>query len=176
MAVGCWGYIEAAREIADAQERLGVSFDAIVSAVGSGGTAAGLELGARLFGLSGRVWGINVCDDESYFRPLVHRIATEAIERYALPVDLAPEEIGILDGHVGDGYGKTRPEELRTLVEVARLEGIVLDPVYTGKAFHGLRRELHGPAFRDAKHVLFIHTGGLFGLFPHASALSLHLT
>lgn len=175
MPVGCWGYIEAAREIARAQQQLGISFDAIVSAVGSGGTAAGIELGARIFGLRGRVWGINVCDDEDYFRPLIHRIASEAIERFELPVNLAADEIGILDGHIGDGYGKTRPEELQTLVEVARREGIVLDPVYTGKAFHGLRQELHNPVFRDAKNILFIHTGGLFGLFPYATALTAHL-
>jgi D-cysteine desulfhydrase len=66
-----------------------------------------------------------------------------------------------------------RPEELQTLVEVARSEGIVFDPVYTGKAFHGLRRELATGRFADAKNLLFVHTGGVYGLFPHAEALPL---
>lgn len=173
MPIGSWGYIEACREIAQFEQREGLRFDAIVAATGSGGTLAGLELGKRLFGLEGDVFGINVCDDEAYFRSLVHRIATETIERFSLDVTLSPEEIGILDGHVGLGYGRPRPEELETLLEVARTEGVVLDPVYTGKAFHGLKHELREGRLKDKQRVLFIHTGGVFGLFGHLEQLAL---
>jgi D-cysteine desulfhydrase len=173
MATGAWGYIEACAEIAAAQSELGVEFDAIVAAVGSGGTAAGLEIGARLFGLSAKVWGINVCDDERYFRDKIHRIASETIKKYELDVQLRPEDIGLIDGYVGRGYAQSTPDELAHLVEFARREGIVLDPVYTGKALFGLAQEITGPRFADAQNVLFIHTGGVFGLFPKQAELPL---
>jgi D-cysteine desulfhydrase len=173
MTTGTWGYIEACREIADAERTLGVTFDAIVHAVGSGGTSAGLEIGTRLFGLSAKVWGINVCDDAAYFRELIHRIASEAIDRYDLPVAFTAEEIGIIDGYVGRGYALSSPEELQALVEVARREGLVLDPVYTVKAFLGLASEIHRPALARAKNILFVHTGGIYGLFPKAADLVL---
>lgn len=173
MATGAWGYIEACAEIAAAQSELGVKFDAIVAAVGSGGTAAGLEIGARLFGLSAKVWGINVCDDEAYFREKIHRIASETIQKYGLGLTLDPEDIGIIDGYVGRGYAQSTNEELQHLVEFARREGIVLDPVYTGKALYGLSQEIKGPRFEDAQNVLFIHTGGVFGLFPKHAELPL---
>ena len=121
-----------------------------------------------------RVVGVNVCDDEHYFRALIHRIANEAIERFSLPVTLEPAEIGILDGYVGRGYGINRPEELALLVETARREGIVLDPVYGAKAWFALREEItRGHRFAGASDVLFVHTGGVFGLFPKADELVL---
>jgi D-cysteine desulfhydrase len=173
MPIGCWGYIEAAAEIAAAQADLGITFDAIVHAVGSGGTSAGLELGVRLHGVSADVWGVNVCDDEDYFRDLVHGLIVDTREAWQLDVPLDRGDIGILDGHVGDGYGIARPEELQTLLDLARREGIVLDPVYGGKAFHGLLRELADGRFAGARNILFIHTGGIFGLSPYADALPL---
>lgn len=171
MALGAWGYIEACEEIARAQDELGVVFDAIVHAVGSGGTSAGMELGVRLFALRARVFGVNVCDDEAYFRPLIHRIAREAIERFRLPVELAAEEIGIIDGYVGRGYGQNRPEEWTAILETGRREGLILDPVYTGKAFYALSREVQEGRLSGARDVLFLHTGGVYELFPKAGEI-----
>jgi D-cysteine desulfhydrase len=162
---------DVAGELADAQAELGVTFDAIVHAVGSGGTSAGLELGVRMHGVRADVWGINVCDDEDYFRDLVHEIIVKTREAWELDIPLDRGDIGLIDGHVGDGYGKTRPDELQTLVDLARREGVVLDPVYGGKAFHGLLRELADGRFADARNILFIHTGGIFGLQPYADSL-----
>lgn len=170
MAIGTWGYIEAAAEIATWQRDHGIEFDAVVAATGSGGTAAGLELGARMHGLK-RVVSINVCDDEAYFRELIFSIASEADERFGLATAIARDEIEIVDGYVGDGYGKTRPEELRALTELARTEGLVLDPVYGGKAWRGMLCELDSGRLAGCANVLFVHTGGVFGLFPHADAL-----
>ncbi len=171
MPIGSWGYIEAAREIAEAQQEHGVRFDAIVSAVGSGGTSAGLELGARLFGLHAKLWGVNVCDDEAYFRERISTLAAATIEQHDLPVSLPPEEVGLIDGYVGEGYARTRPEELQLLTTLAREEGVLLDPVYTGKAMFALQREWRHERFAGARNILFIHTGGIYGLFAHAPAL-----
>lgn len=71
----------------------------------------------------------------------------------------------ILDGYVGDGYAISRPEELEFICDIAETEGIILDPVYTGKAMKGLYTEIKKGTFKDSKNILFIHTGGLFGLF-----------
>ncbi len=75
-----------------------------------------------------------------------------------------------MDGYVGRGYALSRPEELKAILELARLEGVILDPVYTGKAFFGMISELakHPDAF--GSRIVFIHTGGLFGLFPRQMA------
>ncbi len=173
MAAGTLGYIEACQEIAQAERELGVTFDAIVSAVGSGGTSAGIELGVRLCGLRARPVGVPVCDDATYFRPLIHRIASEAIARYGLGIALTPQEIELVDGYVGEGYAVSTAGELAFLVQVARTEGVVLDPVYSGKAFRGLRAEIERGRFRDAKDVLFLHTGGVFGLFPKTDEVPL---
>ncbi|MEM9457130.1 MAG: D-cysteine desulfhydrase family protein [Myxococcota bacterium] len=172
MPVGSWGYIEAAKEIAQAEAEHGVRFDAIVHAVGSGGTSAGLELGRRLFGLEAKLYGVNVCDDAATFRELIGSLAEATARQYNLPVSVPPEQIELIDGYVGEGYGRTRPEELALLLTLARLEGVMLDPVYSGKAMFALHREWSHERFAGAKHVLFVHTGGLLGLFAHATGLT----
>ena len=73
--------------------------------------------------------------------------------------------VEMVDGHVGLGYAKSRPEELATIRDVCRSDGIVLDPVYTGKAFHGVVTELKQNPKRFGSTVAFVHTGGMFGLF-----------
>jgi D-cysteine desulfhydrase len=78
---------------------------------------------------------------------------------------VAPDEIDLIDGYVGRGYALSRPEELELIRTVAQQEGIFLDPVYTGKAMFGLRDQIHKGRFRKGERVLFLHTGGIYGLF-----------
>ena len=78
----------------------------------------------------------------------------------------------IIDSYIGPGYAQSTPEMLSTLCAVARTDGVVLDPVYTGKAFHGLRAELARDRSAFGKRVVFLHTGGVFGLFPFAAQLA----
>ena len=170
MASGGWGYIEAMQEVVAAERELGVRFDAVVSAVGSGGTAAGLELGARLTGFKGQCIGVPVCDTAAFFRTRVAELAEQTTRAYNLPVTIDPADIGLLDGYIGGGYGVTHPDELAVLVQLAKDDGVLLEPVYSGKAFRGLTRELDG-RFADAQNILFIHTGGIFGLSAYASDL-----
>ena len=167
-AIGAWGYVGCVEELA---AELGDQPLTLVYAAGSGGTGAGLILGIKLLKLPWRAVGVNVCDDKAYFVEAIGEIVEAAIKKWLLPVEFDRSEIEILDGYVGVGYAKSRPEELMTIRDVARAEGLILDPVYTGKAFHGMARELERDKRAFGERVCFIHTGGIYGLFPKAKEL-----
>lgn len=167
-AVGAWGYVACIEELAN---ELGEEPLTIVYAAGSGGTGAGILLGIKLLGLPWRAVGVNVCDDKDYFVTAIGEIMEAAIKKWLLPVEFDRSEIEICDGHVGIGYAKSRPEELATIRDVARAEGLILDPVYTGKAFHGMTKELERDKRAFGERICFIHTGGIYGLFPKAKEL-----
>ncbi|MCI0529110.1 MAG: pyridoxal-phosphate dependent enzyme, partial [Nitrospira sp.] len=99
-------------------------------------------------------------------------IIEKAIQLYRLPVEVKKEEIQIIEGYVGLGYGRSQVQELELIRDVARKEGIILDPVYTGKAMYGLLDQLKKQPKRFGQNVLFLHTGGLFGLFGISKDLS----
>lgn len=164
--IGCFGYYNAIEEIINQENEMGVHFDAIVSAVGSGGTYGGLFLANKIFNNAASIYGVNVCDDEKYFVSRINEILIESIKYLNLKIEFNPSEIKILDGYVGRGYAQSRPVELLFINEIAKLEGVILDPVYTGKALYGLTEEIKKGRFDDYKNILFIHTGGIFGLFP----------
>ena len=171
-ATGSWGYVAAAAELADDLATLPARPTTVIYACGSGGTGAGLIVGAKLHGLPARLAGVNVCDDRAYFVDAIGRIAADLIARWRLPVTVGPDDIEIVDGHVGRGYAKSRPEELITIRDLCRRDGLVLDPVYTGKAFHGVVTELARDRGRFGERVVFVHTGGVFGLLPAAAELA----
>ena len=169
-AIGVWGYVAACDELADDFAKHKIQPRHIVSATGSGGTQAGLTAGSCLFDLGAQVWGINVCDDEAYFMHKVGSDLHDWQQRYEVAVELEKLSIRVIDGYVGAGYGKASNEVLKTIHEVDRMEGIVFDPVYTGKAFNGMVQELKAGRFGDGDCV-FIHTGGVFGLYPYKEQL-----
>ena len=90
--------------------------------------------------------------------------------RYADLLPFVPDPCGLpvntLDSYIGPGYARADRDVFETIGLLARTEGIFLDPVYTGKAFHGMLQEMRSGQLRDAENVLFIHTGGLYGNFP----------
>ena len=163
--IGVWGYIAACEELKRDFDAAGIESAHIVTASGSGGTQAGLTLGATLHDLPATVWGVNVCDDEQYFMDKIAADAAEGRERYpGVPeVNVAPR---VLDGHVGPGYAVATAEIFDLISELAALEGLVLDPVYTGKAFAGMLKELAEGRFEGVRDIVFVHTGGVFGVFP----------
>jgi D-cysteine desulfhydrase len=168
-AVGLWGYIAACQELQQDFEREGLQPDTIVCATGSGGTQGGLLVGARMMNLSARVLAFNVSDDAAYFEHKIREDVTLWKQRYKTEFDLADLDITTLEGYLGPGYGAAGPEVFATIRELARSDGIFLDPVYTGKAFHGMVTELNKGAsgrLAGAAQIVFIHTGGLFGVFP----------
>ncbi|WP_197911791.1 1-aminocyclopropane-1-carboxylate deaminase/D-cysteine desulfhydrase [Kineobactrum salinum] len=163
--LGAWGYIAACEELESDLQEAGIDRAHLITASGSGGTQAGLTLGVELRGLPLTVWGVNVCDDEQYFLDKVAADAADWQARFpGLPaVHPAPR---VLDGHAGAGYGVAGPEVFALIAELAALEGLLLDPVYTGKAFLGMTRELAAGRFDDCGDIIFLHTGGVFGVFP----------
>ena len=164
--VGLWGYIRACEELQGDFRAAGIQPAHIVCATGSGGTQGGLTLGAALLGLPAKVWGINVCDDEAYFRNKIQEDVAAWQARYGGA--LGPDDIDIatIDGYVGPGYAKATPEVFALIAELARTEGLLLDPIYTGKAFYGLVEEIRrGERFAGADDIIFIHTGGFFANF-----------
>lgn len=176
-ALGALGYTLAMREIRTQvaagegpRVQAGTAFDSIVLACGSGGTAAGAWLGAEREGVAAHVVAVAVCDDASYFRSTIERIADEAEARFRLPGP-ALATLDVVDRYKGPGYAVSYPEMRATLIRAARTEGLVLDPVYTGKAFHALCAEGRGFGTR----VLFLHTGGLPGLLASADDLATEL-
>jgi D-cysteine desulfhydrase len=169
-ALGSWGYIRAMRELASDLASIASPSNpaTIVYACGSGGTGAGLILGAKMLRLAERgirVAGVNVCDDRDYFIAAIGKICADAEARWQIGANVTEADIDIVDGHVGLGYAKSRTEELATIRDLARSDGVVLDPVYTGKAFHGVVTELRRDPDRFGSTIAFVHTGGMFGLF-----------
>ena len=169
--VGIWGYVAACEELAADFERQGIESAHIVTATGSGGTQAGLTLGASLLSLPAEVWGVNVCDDEQYFLEKVQS-DVQQWRRLFPGVPAATVSPRVLDGYVGEGYAKSGPEIFELIAELSALEGVVLDPVYTGKAFHGMLRELEAGRFEGHRDIVFVHTGGIFGVFPQSSGFN----
>ena len=167
-AVGAWGYVRCAEELSAQLGRTGAT---VVYAVGSGGTAAGLIAGCKLLELPYRLVGVCVSDDQTTFQRRISGILDEMAERYSLDeVRTPPDEIEIWEDYVGLGYAMSRDEELTQMHYVARVEGLITDPVYSGKALFGLISEIDRGT-KLAEPVVFLHTGGIFGLFPKASQL-----
>jgi D-cysteine desulfhydrase len=165
--LGALGYVRAMEEIRDQMAEMGFEFDAIVISVGSGGTYAGLWIGKKFFDIKADVIGFNIAASAKYFTDVVIQCARQSEDLLKRNFHLLTNEIKIVDGYVGKGYGKSRPQEIRLIKHVAQMEGIFLDPVYTGKAMLGLHDQIKKGQFRKGQKILFIHTGGIFGLFPY---------
>ena len=175
--IGSLGYYNAMKEIVLQEEQMGMKFDTVIVATGSGGTCAGLNIANRVLGLGKRIIGMCVCDDNLYFQKRIASMANDALDMLAKDGEIEREQLNsfyfkydqieMIDRYVGLGYAISRREELDFITYIARLEGVVFDPVYTGKAMYGLYSEIKNKGLISNKErVLFIHTGGLFGLFP----------
>ena len=176
--IGCWGYVAAALELQRDLNLAGIKPVGIYTATGSGGTQAGLTAGAQLFGLGCPVTGVAVCDDKSYFQRKVLKDIRAWQQRYvdfpavaSLAIDAL--DIRVLDAYIGPGYALADDEVFDTIIWLARKEGVLLDPVYTGKTFYGLVSEIKSGRIPKGSDVVFVHTGGVFGVFPDRERLTL---
>jgi D-cysteine desulfhydrase family pyridoxal phosphate-dependent enzyme len=139
--------------------------DWIVFASSSGGTQAGLVAGAHLLGYPGRILGISVDEPATVLQTRVAELASETAERLGKPRQFSSAEIMINDDYLGGGYGVLGPGEIEAIQLFARREGLLLDPVYTGRAAAGLIDLARKGFFKAGETVLFWHTGGTPALF-----------
>ncbi len=165
--IGAWGYIKCFYEITEQIEANNISIDAIAVSTGSGGTHAGLLLGKLLKNSDIDVISINVCDDAEFFKDRIYGIIKKFEKKYDQNFDINKKNILIYDGFTGSGYGKIDDREVEIIKRFVRREGIVLDPVYTAKAYYGLEQLINQDQL-EYKNILFIHTGGIYGIFPLA--------
>ena len=157
-ALGTLGYVDCVRELRDQ----GLEFDHIICAEGSGGTMAGIALGAKLYMPGARVTGMMV--DTDPFDQITVRLMREAAALLEADVSVSRDDFDLRD-MCGPGYAIASQEGNAAVAMMAENEGIFLDPVYTGKAFAGLIAMAKEGAFAPEDRVLFVHSGGAGGLF-----------
>lgn len=168
--VGNLGYLDAYNEIEKQSHHMNIHFDRIVCAVGSGGTYSGLYLGSQLSQSMIPITGYSVGGTSEHFKSKCKAIISETVDDYLHDTTAIDNAfIDIVDKHQGAGYAITNTEQIAFIKEVAAIEGIIFDPVYTGKALFGLCKDIENGKYQQDQSVLFIHTGGIFGLGPFES-------
>jgi D-cysteine desulfhydrase family pyridoxal phosphate-dependent enzyme len=158
---GAAGYAFAMREL----ESLDTPPDCIVFASSSGGTQAGMLVGARLFDYRGRILGISIDERAGDLQARVADLATQTADLLAAAYTFAPEDVEVNDDYLGGGYGVMDAPEVEAIQLFAAHEGLLLDPVYTGRAAAGLIDLIRRGDFHRRETVLFWHTGGGPALF-----------
>jgi L-cysteate sulfo-lyase len=169
--IGAAGYVLAMKELSEqiAEERLNLDF--IVFASSSGGTQAGLVLGAAVYGFRGRVLAISIDRPAEELKTHVAALATATATHLGLGTISVASHIEVNDDYLGQGYGILGDAEREAIRLVAQIEGILLDPVYTGRAMSGLIDLIRWGAFTRGQSVLFWHTGGLPAIFAYGDEL-----
>jgi D-cysteine desulfhydrase len=170
--VGAVGYVVAMAELVGQMSASGARVDRIVVASSSGGTQAGLVLGKKIARFGGEIIGISIDKGERGPEPFegeMTAIANAAAARLGLDVRCAPEDFHVRYDFLGGGYGVVGALEREAIRVAARCEGLLLDPVYTGRAMGALFSMIR--EFDRSEHVLFWHTGGAPALFAYAGDL-----
>jgi D-cysteine desulfhydrase family pyridoxal phosphate-dependent enzyme len=160
-ATGALGYAFGMKELIEQNSRM----DWIVFATSSGGTHAGLLLGQRMFGYEGKVLGISVDETEEWLKQHVSELASSSSEKLGKLIEFKPNEVLTNANYCSAGYGVLTEQEREAIRLFATYEGILLDPVYTGRAAAGMIDLIRKGFFKKDEIVLFMHTGGQPALF-----------
>jgi L-cysteate sulfo-lyase len=172
-AVGSLGYVAAFGEIVTQARSLDVRADAIVFGTSSGGTQAGLMAGAALADSATRIMGVNVYKKNvADVAGTVHALALETMQMFSGKMDGVTSRLHVIDGYQGDGYGIPSDEMLEAVLVAAQTEGLLLDPVYSGKAMAGLIGHIRRGKFTRDQTVVYLHTGGTAALSAYAEAFA----
>lgn len=166
--LGALGYVESVTEAIEQGKSLGVTFGHAFVASGSAGTQAGIEVGAREMCPQMRVHGVSVMNDAERQKELVASLANGTYRLLGIGKSVNPEEVIVHDEYYGGKYGMPTEDGNNAIRLVAQTEGILLDPVYTGKAMSGMIDLLRKGQMDDCEAVLFFHTGGYPAIFAYA--------
>jgi D-cysteine desulfhydrase len=158
---GALGYAFAMKELVDQN----AGADWIVFATSSGGTHAGLLAGQRIFGFRGNVLGISVDESEEWLKKEVSQLATATSEKLGRRIEFTPADVLVNADYCGAGYGVITQREREAIRLFAEYEGLLLDPVYAGRAAAGMIDLIRKGFFKNSETVLFLHTGGQPALF-----------
>lgn len=169
--IGATSYVLAMQELMSQLAAGKLNFDFIVFATSSGGTQAGLVLGAQVYGFRGSLLGISVDHPTETLQTQVAALATATATHLGLETISVADLIQVNDDYLGEGYAQVGETEREAIRMVAQLEGILLDPVYTGRAMGGLIDLIRWGAFTRRQRVLFWHTGGAASLPAFADKL-----
>jgi D-cysteine desulfhydrase family pyridoxal phosphate-dependent enzyme len=168
--LGALGYVVAFAELLEQARARGFTPDTVVLATGSAGTQAGLLAGARLLSPETRIVGISVAGSAMDISRYVKNIAEAVLTELGDGGGVSDQEVIVHDAYLGDGYGVLNDRITDAVGLLAREEGVLLDPVYTGKAMGGLL-DLAGKGYFGGENVVFLHTGGTPALFPYREGL-----
>ncbi len=165
--LGAISYVEAFRELLGQLKQRGERPTHVVHASGSGSTQAGLVVGARALAPEVRILGIGTGRKKAEAEANILKIARQTVQALGLEVEIRPEDVEVNEDYIGGGYGHLNREVVVAIATMARIEGIFLDPVYSGKGMAGLMDLVRKGAFRPDDRVVFVHTGGSPALFPY---------
>lgn len=174
-SIGALGYVRAINELKDQMDHSGLDFDYIYFASSSGGTHAGMLMGKELFKLESKIIGIQIDKDEINGLTLeqnILKIIEESADRLRSDYNFTPEDVRLLDDYEKPGYGVLTEKEENAIKLLAQEEGILLDPVYTGRAFYGMMDQIENQKIKAGSSVLFWHTGGFPATFNYLTQLS----
>jgi 1-aminocyclopropane-1-carboxylate deaminase/D-cysteine desulfhydrase-like pyridoxal-dependent ACC family enzyme len=169
--LGAIAYAAAFLELYRQSQSQGFEIDHVVLATGSGGTQAGLVVGAQAIAPHVKIVGISISSKKTSVQSNVAEIANKTAKALELDMSFNADDVIVFDDYIGEGYGKLDASHAHTIALVARKEGILLDPVYTGKAMAGTLDLIEKGFFGKDEGVVFLHTGGTPALFVYREEL-----
>tara|TARA_R110002096_G_scaffold358762_2_gene551851 strand:+ start:797 stop:1795 length:999 start_codon:yes stop_codon:yes gene_type:complete len=172
-AVGALGYVQCGIELLQQLDEQDLAVDHIVTATGSAGTHAGLAVGLRGSGSDLPILGIGVNAPQNVQEERVYKLALETADLLSVPGCVSREDIVADCNYIGPGYGEPTDGMNEAILMLARQEGLLFDPVYSGKALAGMIDYIREGRFKQGQSIIFLHTGGSAGLFAYADTLSL---
>ena len=163
--LGSLGYVNAAVELLNQLNERRIKADYLVCGIGTGGTMSGLLLGMKLLNSNMKVIGISVTAKDYMLAPMVMFESSEVAKLLGIKTEVKEEEVTIYDHYLGEAYGHPTKDGAEAIMLTARSEGLMLDPVYTGKVMAGIIDLSRKGVFTPEDTVVFVHTGGVPGLF-----------
>ena len=175
-ATGSLGYISMTMELVSQANAIGIEIGSMIAASGGGGTQTGMILGADLTKSAIKTVGIGISSKAPVIIPKLKKLCNHTSNQFGLGLSYEENDIIFFDDYIGDGYGIPSEEMIDAVKLMARKEGIILDPVYSGKALSGMLDLINKKYFSTSKPIVFVHTGGTPALFVYSDIFKKSMT